>query len=476
MHLLYKSYWIAFGLALGGIALLFWQRGVALSFRERLRIAKSRLSGKMAFALSAVFAGVVCFGGLLFQAENNPANTHLSAAQEQEHLERFQRDFGKYRETVQPRIVSVFFNLNLFPESQSFRTTGYYVLVNKTERDIKFVFSVLSAEYALLQEYYRDVDLRIYHHPQHTYCLPQMLAGLKAALDYNTAFFGEYQHQQAQIIEFPRSEGTYATTAANCIPISEIRFINDSRNPADGAVDIAFYVAAHELSHAWWGNQVVPADALGATMLTESIAEYITAKVYERQYGQKSALQFLEIQQNCYRAGRADAHEEELPLVLVGPDQSYIAYGKGALAFYRLSERIGEANLNAALRLFLKKKQVSRPALPHRTGSAGLPETRHAGFAPVPRPGLVRNDRAGRGEVARATTNTWSFDLFAAEPAQETRSYPPRRATASQKYSISTTSTCFVPAICLSLSATNTRAGKFFSTRCSEPSSRRRVW
>jgi len=515
VHLLYRSYWIAFGLVLGGIALLFWPRGVALSFRERLRIAKTRLSGKMAFALPAVSAGVLCFGGLLFQAENSPANTQLTAAQEQQQLERFQREFGKYRESAQPRIISVFFNLNLFPESQSFQASGHYVLVNKTarpldtlllksgyeevttvafsrsadkiredtmfkfsmyrlktplapgdsmrmsftiqskpntlftrnsnvlangthlkndifprlgyfadtakklptdstarrnhyqsidadrieleaiistssrqtalapgyllrewtekdrrffhyktERDIKFVFSILSGEYALLQENYRGVDLRIYHHPQHTYCLPQMLAGLKAALDYNTAFFGAYQHRQAQIIEFPRSEGTYATTAANCIPISEIRFINDSRNPADGAVDIAFYVAAHELSHQWWGNQVVPADALGATMLTESIAEYITAKVYERQYGKKSALRFLEIQQNRYLGGRADETQGESSLILVRPDQSYIAYGKGALAFYQLSERIGEENLNAVLRVFLDKNKFQGPPYP----------------------------------------------------------------------------------------------------------------
>lgn len=231
----------------------------------------------------------------------------------------------------------------------------------QTGRDIKFVFSLLSGKYALLQEKYKGVDLRIYHHPRHTYCLPQMMAGLRAALDYNTGFFSPYQHTQAQIIEFPRSEGTYATTAANCIPVSEIRFINDAQSAANGAVDISFYVAAHELSHQWWGNQVIPADAPGAVMLTESIAEYITAKICERQFGKKSALHFLGIQMDRYLAGRAAALQEEQPLARVSPDQQYIAYGKGAIAFYLLSERMGEERLNAVLRSFLEQHKQQGP-------------------------------------------------------------------------------------------------------------------
>jgi ABC-2 type transport system permease protein len=247
---------------------------------------------------------------------------------------------------------------------REWRERGRHFFHYKTDHDIKLVFSVLSGEYALQQENYRGVDLRIYHHPQHIHNLPQMLAGLKAALDYHTAFFGPYQHRQAQVIEFPRSEGTYATTAANCIPISEVRFLNDGRNLEAGAVDIAFYVAAHELAHQWWGNQLVPADAPGATMLTESIAEYVTAKVYEKQYGKTSALRFLDIQRNRYREGRANESGKESPLTQVRADQSYIAYGKGALAFYTLSERIGETRLNGALRSFLEKHQFQGPPYP----------------------------------------------------------------------------------------------------------------
>lgn len=79
-------------------------------------------------------------------------------------------------------------------------------------------------------------------------------------------------------------------------------------------------------------------------MITESITEYITAKIYEKKYGKHSALKFLKIQRDRYLTGRANETEEEVPLYLVNPEQSYISYGKGAIAFYILSEFIGEEN------------------------------------------------------------------------------------------------------------------------------------
>ena len=89
-------------------------------------------------------------------------------------------------------------------------------------------------------------------------------------------------------------------------------------------------VQAHELTHQWWGNQVVPADALGAKMLTESIAEYISLRIYERYFGQEKALHFLSLQRKRYLEGRTTETGKENPLYLVQPEQEYIAYGKGA--------------------------------------------------------------------------------------------------------------------------------------------------
>jgi len=231
----------------------------------------------------------------------------------------------------------------------------------KMETPIKFVVGFQSGEFAKAEETYKGIDLKIYYHPQHTYNLQQMIEGLKAGLNYNAANFGAYQHKQAKIIEFPRQIGSYATTSGNCIQISETRCINDPGKTVKGGIDLSFYVAAHELTHQWWGNQVIPADALGATMITESITEYISAKIYEKKYGRQHALKFLDIQLSRYLAGRANESGREPPLYLVNPEQSYIAYGKGSIALYTLSEYIGEDTLNKSLNAFLDKVKFQHP-------------------------------------------------------------------------------------------------------------------
>ncbi|MEZ4887343.1 MAG: M1 family aminopeptidase [Chitinophagales bacterium] len=226
----------------------------------------------------------------------------------------------------------------------------------QTDQKIKFLFAFNSGVFSLQKEYYKGILLEVYHHPTHNFNTSKMMDGLKAAIDYNTQYFSTYQHKEARIIEFPLSEGTYATTMANSIPISEIRFILNPQQSED-KIDLSFYVPAHELTHQWFGNQLIPANALGAKMLTESITEYISLKMYEDYYGKEKALEFLKFQRKRYLRGRTQESETESPLYLVSTKQEYIAYGKGSMAFNTLNHYLGEEQLNIILKYFLEHYQ-----------------------------------------------------------------------------------------------------------------------
>ena len=511
-YFLYKAYWSWFGLLLFFGSLLFWPRGIPLSFKERWCLAIARLDRRLSYAVLFCSGGLLGLGFYLYRAENHPAGQQHTAKEESALMAQFQRTFGHYAHTAQPRITSVFIRMDIFPKSNAFQSEGRYTLVNKyphpidtlllkagydeiteytfgraarkideaaavqftvfhleealapgdsltlyfkvknkpntllwqnspvlrngtfirkdvfprlgyfantekafpsdtnaldnhyqaidsdlidfetvvstaadqtaiapgyllsewrangrryfhykMDRKIKFSFGFHSGNYAVSKDTAQGVGLAIFYHPTHPYCLAPMMRGLKAALAYNTHYFGAYPHQNAQIIEFSLAEGTFATTAANCIPISEIRFIANNQKAQAGNMDMAFYVAAHELSHQWWGNQLIPADALGALMLTESVAEYMTANIYAENYGRAQAAKFLRLQLERYLSGRATDTRPERPLQFVHPDQQYLAYGKGAFVLYTLGDYIGEARLNGALKTCLDKAKNQGP-------------------------------------------------------------------------------------------------------------------
>lgn len=236
----------------------------------------------------------------------------------------------------------------------------------KTEKKIKFAFAFNSGDFSVSKSSHKGVNLEIYHHENHTFNLKGMTDGLKASLDYNTRFFGPYQHDEIRTVEFPITEGTYASVMGNTIPTSEARFI--LRNgEAKNQINLSFYVQAHELTHQWWGNQVVPANALGAKMLTESITEYISLRIYEQYFGQEKAHHFLSLQRQRYLEGRTKDAGKESPLYLVRPEQDYIAYGKGAMAFNALQYYVGEEKLNKLLKEFLEKYKFRTDQYPTST-------------------------------------------------------------------------------------------------------------
>lgn len=224
----------------------------------------------------------------------------------------------------------------------------------KTDQKIKFVFAFNSARYDLFQDSWEDVNLEVYYHKGHEHNIEKMVDGLKEALAYNTKYLGPYQHTESRIIEFPMTEGSFATTMANSIPTSEMRFIANT-NDEQGRIDQSFYVAAHELTHQWWGNQLAPADALGAMMITESITEYFSLRIYESRFGKEKADKFLKLQRERYLRGRTTEQEEEPPLQLVTQTQQYISYGKGAFSFNALMHYLGETKLNGVLQAFLEQ-------------------------------------------------------------------------------------------------------------------------
>ncbi len=220
----------------------------------------------------------------------------------------------------------------------------------KTKSPVKFTFGMHSGRYIETEIAFNTVDIDVFS--IHQRMIPSMVEGVSAAIEFNEKHFSPYPYKCVRIIEFPLSSGTFATAYANNLVISEARFLAEVSKDTN-MVDVAYYVAAHEITHHWWGNEVLPAYAKGATMLTESITEYLMLRLLEEYKGETIAQKFYELQKKRYESGKSSSIILEPSIVMVMPEQQYISYGKGAIALYDFSEKIGRERFYELLKGFM---------------------------------------------------------------------------------------------------------------------------
>ena len=224
-------------------------------------------------------------------------------------------------------------------------------------------YSIISAAYEVARDEWNGVDLEVYHHPEHDFNVDRFMNGLRKSLAYFSEQFAPYPFEQARIIEFPRY-ASFAQAFPGTMPYSEaIGFIADVDDDDPTSIDYPFFVTAHEVAHQWWGHMARGGDVQGSTMLTESLAEYSALKVLEHEHGPEEMRRFLEDELDGYLAGRAGETRKEEPLMFV-EGQPYIRYQKGSLAFYALSDYIGEEALNGALRAYVEDWAYQGPPFP----------------------------------------------------------------------------------------------------------------
>ncbi len=214
-------------------------------------------------------------------------------------------------------------------------------------------YNFVSGRYTVKKDKWEDVTIEIYYHEAHDYNLDRFIKGLKKGFDYYTKNFSPYQHKQVRIIEFPAYYGGFAQSFANTIPFSEsVGFIANVDESEEGGVDYPFSVTAHELAHQWWAHQVIGAKVQGATLMSESLSEYSSLKVLEKEYGADKMRIFLKDALDKYLLGRTTEQKKEKAL-MYNENQQYIHYQKGSLVLYAMSDYLGEDKFNGILSSYI---------------------------------------------------------------------------------------------------------------------------
>ena len=226
-----------------------------------------------------------------------------------------------------------------------------------TDAPIQNQYAFFSADYAVHEGRWNDVAIQIFHHPGHAANLERMLRSVRASLNYYTEQFGPYPYRQISLVEHP-GHGLGMHAEATLIDYEE-GFSLLTPEDQGRALDLPFWVVAHEVAHQWWGVQLAPAYVEGYRLLSESLATYSAMRVVEETYGYEHLRRILGRLRLAYGAPRTRA-----AVPLLRTSDPFHSYRKGPFAIYALSRYIGEERVNRALRRLLETHGSGAPPLP----------------------------------------------------------------------------------------------------------------
>jgi ABC-2 type transport system permease protein len=131
----FKIYWLSFCAILIIISNMFWVRGNEKGFKNRFRIAKTLFNKKAKFAITVAIAVFFITGGFIYY-NTSILNKNISAKEEEKQQAAYEKNYKKYLKTQQPRIVSANWNVDIFPLERGTKMNGYYILKNKSNRNV----------------------------------------------------------------------------------------------------------------------------------------------------------------------------------------------------------------------------------------------------------------------------------------------------------------------------------------------------
>jgi len=225
---------------------------------------------------------------------------------------------------------------------------------------IPFRFAISSANYAVKKETYKGKSFEVYYHPTHYENIAHLIKNAKITMDYCEANFGKYPFKTIRFAEVSSfTQGFNATAYPATIYMTENMAFH-CNILADQQQDVINELAGHELAHLWWGNsQIDPDDREGNVMLTETLAMYTELMLLKKMYGKKKIEENVKMHQDIFESEKG--FSGDTPLIKVTGEKTHISYSKGAVAMYKLSELIGEKQVNMALRNFLTKHKHPKP-------------------------------------------------------------------------------------------------------------------
>lgn len=163
----YMIYWTFVTLVLGVAAFLLWPRGTEVSLRERLDLARRRLT-RPALAVATVgVLGMVTSGGWIFY-NTHLRNDYLTRDGIMQRLADYEQTYQQYRDVPLPRVTSVFAEVDIYPDQRQVAIRGRYRLENQSSEPVSILPITISPRWVEgVLRVYGGVSLEDFELPPH---------------------------------------------------------------------------------------------------------------------------------------------------------------------------------------------------------------------------------------------------------------------------------------------------------------------
>ncbi|HWN42726.1 MAG TPA: ABC transporter permease [Thermoanaerobaculia bacterium] len=191
----------------------------------------------------------------------------------------------------------------------------------------------------------------IYHHPGHTYNVDSMLEALDGARVHFDEWFYPYPWRELRLNEFPNLDQYGRGNATNIFFSEGIGFL--TRQMPDQ--DAAFWIAAHEAAHSWWGHIVQDGEGPGGIVMSEGTAQFATRLLIEKLRGPQPSIGLAVRDENDYGEFRQPSDEKPLAgTYRFRPGDPVVIYNKGSWVMWMLMNHMGRERFFEGTRDYFK--------------------------------------------------------------------------------------------------------------------------
>lgn len=132
---IYRLYWFSLAIVLYVLTLQFYRRVEQYSAKERINKAFNKINPSKSVPLLFGLVAFLSLGSWIYY-NDNVKNDRYTGTEIEKQTVKFEKAYSKYAVLPHPRITDVSISMDFYPEKRDYKSSGEFVLKNKTEQAI----------------------------------------------------------------------------------------------------------------------------------------------------------------------------------------------------------------------------------------------------------------------------------------------------------------------------------------------------